>query len=84
MFSIIIFIITIITAGCASKSPIMIWQDNLTHYISTQGKGDPLVLRDTVDMHALIIQRPARITFGGILSDPGNPFFLNEFQSLKM
>ena len=74
-FNLIIFVITIVTAGCASKSPVMIWQDNLSHYIFTQGKGDPLVLRDTVDMHALRIERPARITFGGLLSDPENPLF---------
>jgi hypothetical protein len=78
IFNLIIFVMAIITAGCASKSPLMIWQDNLTHYISTEGKGDPLVLRDTVDMHALRIQRPARITFGGLLSDPGNPLFSDD------
>lgn len=67
-------VLAIVITGCASKSPLVIWQDNIAEYISKQGNGDPNVLRDTVDMHARKIERPARITFGGLLSDPNNPF----------
>jgi len=68
-------ILALIITGCAAKSPLVIWQDNITEYISKQGNGDPNVLRDTVDMHARKIERPARITFGGLLSDPNDPLF---------
>ena len=53
-------------------------ENNIAEYISQKGNGDPNVLRDTVDMHARKIERPARITFGGLLSGPDNLFFSRE------
>jgi hypothetical protein len=68
-------LILIVTAGCTAKKPFVIWQKNVEQYIADQGAGDPNVIRDTMDIHAKNIQRPALITFGGLLSDPDNPLF---------
>lgn len=59
--------------GCSVRSPIAVWQDRVTHYISTEGNGDPAVLRDTAAMRARDSARPARMTIGQT-DVPGAPF----------
>lgn len=60
-------------AGCSVRSPIAVWQDRVTQFISNEGNGDPAVLRDTAAMRARDSARPARMTIGQT-DVPGAPF----------
>jgi hypothetical protein len=42
------------------------WQQDITHYIVEQGRGDPNCLRDQVDLRSRRSLRPAAITFASI------------------
>lgn len=61
--------------GCASRPPLVAWQDALTSYIAREGHGDPMVIRDLPELRSPHRARPAQIVFGeiGIGGESGAP-----------
>jgi hypothetical protein len=61
--------------GCAAPNPIAVWQARVAEYITTQGSGDPTVLRDAARDRSRYFDRPALVTIGEIgIPGPGAPF----------
>lgn len=59
-------VLATLVSGCQSASPIGVWQERLTAYISGQGNGDPTVLRNAPDLRSAQSLRPAEVRFSAI------------------
>jgi hypothetical protein len=61
--------------GCAAPNPIELWQARVAEYVTTQGDGDPTVLRDAARDRSRYFDRPALVTIGEIgIPGSGAPF----------
>lgn len=59
--------VTILTlSGCASSHPLTAWQDSLSAYITSEGNGDPMIIRDLPDLRSPHRARPGQIVFGDL------------------
>ncbi len=56
--------------GCATRSPMEAWQQQVSDYVSEQGHGDPNVLRNLADARCRGSERPGRLFIGelGVLT----------------
>ncbi len=55
------------------KQLVVLWQEQVRHYIDRQGNGDPAVLAQTRALHSRDILRPGRITFGALDNESDLP-----------
>lgn len=53
-------------SGCATSHPLAAWQDSLSAYITSEGNGDPMVIRDLPDLRSPHGARPGQIIFGDL------------------
>jgi len=65
----------VFVSGCQSASPIGVWQERLTAFISSEGNGDPNVLRNAPQLRSAQSLRPAEIRFSAL--DIGGAGFLS-------